>query len=103
MKKIIDGKLYDTETAERIYSMMQMGATGFGEFQETILYRKSNGEYFFNCIGNTWEFEEYIVIEDGTMIDAIIIPTSEEQAKNWCERTHISADRYIEVFGMPEE
>jgi len=103
MKKIINGKLYDTETAEQIYELTHMGASGFGEFEQQILYRKDNGEFFYNCIGNTWDFEEYIVLENGTMLDAIIIPTSVECAKAWCEKNLMDADRYIEVFGMPEE
>ena len=44
MKKIIDGKIYNTETAEKI-GFYCNGESGFGRFHET-LYKTQKGRYF---------------------------------------------------------
>jgi len=101
MKKIINRKLYDTDTAQEI------GAWGngyygndFNSMSET-LYRKRTGEYFLHGSGgprtqyatregNMWGWGEQIT------------PLSFDEARDWAEE-HLTADEYAEAFGMPDE
>lgn len=99
MKKIINRKLYDTDTAKAIGSWTN-NYTGFHAESER-LYRKKTGEYFL--YGSGGPMSKYAVsIENGTSGSSKIIPLSENEAKDWAEE-HLTADKYIAVFGNVEE
>ena len=101
MKKIINGKRYDTDTAKLIGEDWYSNRTDFSYWREE-LYRKNTGEYFLHGEGgpnsryaesvgqNTWSGGEKI------------IPLSIEAAQKWAEE-HLSADEYEKVFGVVEE
>jgi len=101
MKKIINKKLYDTETAQNI------GADGNGynanDFNcvcET-LYRKRTGEYFLHGEGGA---RSRYASREGNMWGwgQQIIPLTYDEAQEWAEK-HLTADEYAEAFGMPDE
>ena len=97
MKKIIDGKRYDTETAIKIGEWDYECYGNFNFCSET-LYQKKNGEFFLHGDGganskyaqqtgdNTWSGGEEI------------IPLSYEDAKKWVEK-NLDADTYEKIFG----
>lgn len=98
MKKIINGKLYDTDTAKEIKTIRNgNGPRDFHHITET-LYRKRTGEYFIHgeggpmsryavsCGQNEWSGSEQI------------IPLDYNAAKKWAEE-HMSADAYMAEFG----
>lgn len=74
MKKVIRGRLYDTETAKLIGSTSDTGET---------LYRKRTGEYFLCCIGDSGEH---------------IQPMTYDEAKGWAEKA-FKADKWAAEFG----
>ena len=79
MKKIIDGKLYDTKNAEN-----------FGTRTQTAtLYRKHDLTYFLH-------FTDTITGDDQIQV------ITEDQAKEWAIK-NLSAEEYIADFGEPEE
>lgn len=101
MKKIIGGKLYNTDTARRLASWDN------GEYYSSFdlvceaLYQKKTGEFFIygeggartkyaKCTSNLWSGGE------------AILPVSYEDARKWAEE-HISADMYEEIFGKISE
>lgn len=101
MKKIIEGKVYNTETAEFI------GSWNNGKFQNDFgyiaeeLYRKKTGEFFLygeggpqtkyvNCAGGVFSAGEQIVI------------LSFLEAKKWAE-TKLTVEVYEKIFGEIEE
>ena len=102
MKKIINGKMYNTETAKKI-GWWSNGAS-YSDFNriEEALYLKKTGEYFLfgeggpmtgyaeSCGDNCWSG------------GSAIRPMTEEQAKRWAEKK-LDADEYIAAFGEPEE
>ena len=101
MKKIINKKLYDTDTAQN------MGADGNGynvnDFNcvcET-LYRKRTGEYFLHGEGGA---RSRYASREGNMWGwgQQIIPLTYDEAQEWAEK-HLTADEYAEAFGMPDE
>lgn len=101
MKKIIDGKRYDTETAKEIGSdEFPGGRTDFHYWCET-LYQKKTGEFFIHGEGHGLSryAERYF---DGWGWGEKIIPISYDEARGWVEH-HLDADTYEEVFGPVAE
>ena len=102
MKKIINGRLYDTDTAKEIAADGNgLSPRDFRSYSET-LYLKRTGEYFLygeggpmtkyarSCGGNAWSG------------GSGIIPLTAEEAREWGEK-HMYADDYIAAFGPVEE
>lgn len=100
MKKIINGKKYDTDTAKFLLSRSN-NCTGFSYCYEE-LYLKKTGEFFLygkggamskysrSCGDNTWCGGEEIV------------PLTEAKAKKFVEE-YGDADDYEKIFGEVEE
>ena len=99
MKKIINRKLYDTDTATLI-GEYDNGFEDFLHIQEK-LYQKKNGEYFL--LGEGGARTEYCSM-DGTSRDwgYEIILFSKKEAMDWSEE-NLTADEYIQIFGNPGE
>lgn len=101
MKKIINGRMYNTETATELGNFWNgLSASDFGYLSET-LYRKKNGEFFLYGDGGAMTKYSYVVGNESCGGEEII-PLTEEQAKHWAEEK-LDADTYIEIFGEPEE
>ncbi len=100
MKKIINGKMYDTETAEHLYGhILNRGEL---DYVDEDLYRKNNGEYF--KAGQGGPFSDY-GWGDAYCRNAggpTIIPLSEGEARYFIERFGDTED-YERIFGTPEE
>mgnify|MGYP003609428542 CR=1 FL=1 len=102
MKKIINGKMYNTETANRIAGWDNgLGSSDFRSVDET-LYRKKTGEFFLHGIGGAMTRYARSCGENATCCGEGIVPLSIEEAKSWVEE-HCRAERYEEVFGVAEE
>lgn len=102
MKKIINGKVYDTSTAEKSATASSGGSYRDFTYWREALYRKKTGEYFLygeggpmsryakSCGQNEWSGGEEI------------IPLSYEAAQKWAEK-HLDGDEYEEIFGEVAE
>lgn len=103
MKKIINGKKYDTNTAKVIHRETN------GKFQNDCwyaaetLYKKKTGEYFLEIerggysrfvIAYTEQDPHYTTLR----IHAGIMPLSEREAKEWSEEA-MTGSEYEELFG----
>ena len=103
MKKIIDGRKYDTETAT------SLGYTEYGwesdfRYKYEELYRKRTGEFFLYGKGGPLTCYS-VVSPDGSIdcdIHSKIIPLDIDKAKTWAEE-HLSANTYEEIFGDVDE
>ena len=101
MKKIINGKKYDTDTAKCVADW----ENGYGhsdfQYMEEQLYRKRTGEFFLHGEGGamTQYAESYGNEYCG---GEKIIPISESEAKEWAEN-HLDGDTYEDIFGAVEE
>lgn len=101
MKKIINGKVYNTETAEQL-AKWDNGRWGSFDICEEKLYRKRNGEFFlYGCGGPKSAYAQ----PDGdnwmTSGHAIVL-LSEKEAREWAEE-HLNGDEYEAIFGIVEE
>ena len=102
MKQIINGKMYNTETAKEVGSYSNYGSwRDFNHYEET-LYKKKTGEFFLCGIGGA--MTKYAVSEGVNWWSggSQIIPLTFGEAKTWAEE-HLDADEYIEIFGEVKE
>jgi len=101
MKKVIEGALYNTETAKEI-GAWDNGLYGrdFGRCSET-LYRTKSGKYFLH--GDGGPMSKYAVRHgNSTSGSEEIRPYTPAEAAEWAEE-HLTADEYAAEFGEPEE
>lgn len=105
MKKIINNKRYDTETATYIAETSSrengIGPSNFNFWSET-LYQKRTGEYFLFGEGGPLSKYSQPYENDGSQSGYKIIPLTLGQAKQWAEKA-MDADEYETTFGPVEE
>ena len=101
MKKIINGKKYDTETSTRCGGY-KYGLVGDFNHEEETLYRKKNGEFFLHGEGGACTKYAKCCEPNSFTGGENIIPMTEEDAKKWGE-TYLNYDEYVGIFGEPEE
>lgn len=102
MKKVIEGSLYNTETARELGSIEPAGYNhnDFTYFKETLYLTKS-GKYFLHGQGGgNSRYGEWVGNTGGW--GEQIRPYSLREAKDWAE-DNLDGDNYIEIFGNPEE
>ena len=100
MKQVIEGKMYNTETATYVGSFQYLYPGDFRYYYEE-LYRKKTGEYFLYGEGDGLSpYAEYC--GSGWCFGKDIRPMCLDEAKEWVEK-HLSTGVYIAEFGEPEE
>ena len=101
MKKIINGKKYDTERAKEVACKVWCYYWDLN-FVAEKLYKKKTGEFFLYAEGgaNTIYATQYGCNSWGS--GERITPFTENQAKKWGE-ANMDGDAYEEVFGAVEE
>ena len=98
MKKVIDGKLYNTNTAQLVHSYGRGSA--WQEDKET-LYRSQKGAWFL--YGEGGPKSQYSEPEPGGgWSTGTLIPFTAGEALRWLEQ-HASADTALEHFGAKVE
>ncbi len=101
MKKIINGKKYDTETAE-VLGGFENGIPGNLNYCEERLYRKRTGEFFLYGYGGALTKYSVSVGSNAWSGGEDIQPLTEAGAKKWAEE-HLGAEDYEKIFGTVEE
>ena len=101
MKKVINGKMYNTETAD-LLATWDNGRWGNFDVLEEKLFRKRNGEFFL--YGHGGPRSPYSKFSgDGLEVGGkSIMLLSEKEAREWAEE-HLNGDEYEEIFGIVEE
>lgn len=102
MKKVINGSVYNTETAKKLGSVEPAGynSTNFSYYREA-LYRTKSGKYFLHGEGHARSrYGEWHGNTGGW--GEQIRPYAPDEAREWAEN-NLTADEYIEAFGEPEE
>lgn len=102
MKKIINGKVYNTETAKCCAEYEPSGnRRDFHWFCET-LYLKKNGEFFLHGEGGAASsYAESCGLNEWCGGEKIV-PLTYEEAAQWAEK-HLDGDEYEGIFGEIEE
>lgn len=101
MKKIINGRMYDTETAEIVAEASHGGVRDFRYYREE-LHRKKDGEFFLFGEGGGLSKYAHRSEDGGFDGGEAITPLTEEGARRWMEH-NASIEEYCVVFGTPSE
>ncbi len=101
MKKIINGKRYDTDTAKMVGEASYSNCSDFHYWSEE-LYRKKTGEYFLFGEGGPMSKYSQSVGENEWTGGHKIVPLTLKEAQRWAEK-HLSGDEYEALFGKAEE
>lgn len=101
MRKVINGKLYDTDTARPIVNWSKGYTTDFSYVSET-LYRKRTGEYFVHGKGGPMSAYRETIGQSQWSGGEAIRPLDYDAARRWMEG-HAEADQYEREFGIPDE
>ena len=101
MKKIINGRLYNTETA-KLVSSTDYGYPGNFAYWAESLYLKKTGEFFIHGIGGP--MSKYSRSAGGNTVTGgeEIIPLTVKEAQEWAEK-HLEVEEYEQIFGEVEE
>lgn len=101
MKKVINGKLYNTEAAKRLgYWNNGFSRSDFYFSEETMFKTKSDAYFLHGAGGANSQYGQWAGNSGGPGEE--IRPYTKNEAKQWCEGK-LSADEYISVWGSPEE
>ena len=101
MKKIINGRRYDTDSAKELGSNSYSNRTDFNFWEET-LYRKSTGEFFLYGEGGPASRYAQAVGQNSWSGGSRIMPMSTHEAKSWAEK-NLSGDEYEKIFDVAED
>ena len=102
MRKIINGRKYDTETATKIETYNNgLGYSDFGYVIES-LYIKKTGEFFLAGEGGALTKYAHRCSDKTRCNGNGVFPLSIDEAKEWCEN-HIDVEKYEELFGEVAE
>lgn len=101
MKKIIDGRRYDTDSAKYLAESIYSNYSDFHYWKET-LYRKTTGEYFLHGEGGPMSRYATATGQNSWSGGERIMPMSIEDAQKWAEE-HLDGDEYEKLFGAVED
>lgn len=101
MKKIVDGKTYNTDTAVEICSEFYSNRGDFRYCWET-LYVTKRGAYFLYGEGGPLSKYSVSTGQNSWSGGEAITPMTADEAMAWTEK-HGTADEYVEFFGEPDE
>ena len=102
MKKVIDGKLYDTKTAEFIATNDSNFSRGDFEYEDTDLYKTKKGNFFLSGEGGARSRWSTPVGNNGSQGGSGIEALTMEDARAWCEANDVDADIIAEHFPVEE-
>ena len=101
MRKVINGRTYNTETSKKIGNW-DNGIYG-SDFKscEEDLYKNTKGAYFL--VGEGGPLSKYAVSHGNSTSGSIeLIPMTATEAQEWAEG-HLTVDEYEAEFGVQEE
>lgn len=98
MKKIVNRKVYDTETAREIYEWWnELSTRDFAYCCETLYCTKKGNYFLFGEGGSMSKYAKYIGANE-VCGSRKIIPLTKEEVIKWGEKK-MSADAFLAEFG----
>ena len=97
MKKIIEGRLYNTETAKLLGEDSYSNPSDFNYWIES-LFQKRTGEFFLYGQGAPMSRHAPTTGQNERSGGAPTQPMTAENARQWAKQ-HLSADEYESIFG----
>lgn len=102
MKKIIKGKVYDTETAKKVGEYEPIPNTSDFHWYCETLYQKKTGEFFLHGEGNAASMYSKSCGQNEWCGGEKIFQLTFAEAQKWAEE-RLDGDEYCEIFGEPDE
>ncbi len=102
MKKVINGALYNTDTAKLLGNWDNGYPRNDFNFCEESLYRTKSGKYFLHGYGGPLSKYSVSHGDNEWCGGEHIEPLSSDTARDWSEE-HLTADEYSLIFGEPDE
>lgn len=102
MKKIISGRIYDTDTATNLGTWWSSSDVRDFSHVEEKLFRKRTGEYFLYGCGGPMSKYARAEGQNSWTGGERIMPMSWDEARAWAEE-HLDAEEYIAAFGPVSE
>lgn len=100
MRKIINGKLYNTDTAEFVDEYTYSYPSDFN-YEYEKLYRKRTGEFFLYGEGGPASKYSVCTGQNEWSGGEKLIPLSDDEAREWLEENS-DADTYLQYFTAEE-
>lgn len=104
LKKIIDGKTYNTKTASNLACYAYDNSPNQYEWQWEYLYQTRGGAFFLVAEGMT-EYTPYGAVLPGTndyVRGHVLLPLDANQLKAWLEMRDL-VEEYEEIYGEQDE
>ena len=101
MKKIINGKIYNTDTAAFIGNH-QYANMGDFHYEDTDLYRTPKGAFFVQGTGGAYSRWSRPCGSNGMSGGHGIQALTPTEALEWCEAAGIDADTIAQYFSVEE-
>ena len=101
MKKIINGRMYDTKTATLVGTASYSYPGDFSYWEEN-LYRKKTGEFFICGEGGPMSQYAHRIGQNLWSGGEKIRPLTLKEAREWAER-YLDVEKYEQTFGVIEE
>ena len=102
MKKVIDGKVYDTDTAQIIAEWSNAYGRSDFHFCEEQLLKTASGRYFIAGEGGAMSRYQEPAGNNSWTGGSDIEPLTEQEALQWCEDRQIDADIIALHFQVEE-
>ena len=102
MRKILQGRLYDTDTARYIGSNQSSCYKNDYRYFEEDFYRKKTGEFFLHGKGGPASRYAERLESGGCIGGEQIIPLPEEEAREWAEE-NLTVEECEGLWGTCEE
>lgn len=101
MKRIINGKIYNTETATLIGSHVHSNRGDF-HYEDTDLYVTKKGAFFVQGVGGAYSRWARPYGSNGMSGGSGIEAMTTAEALEWCEFSRIDADVIAQYFSVEE-
>ena len=101
MKLIINGKIYNTDTATRIGNRQHSNQGDF-HYEDTDLYRTPKGAFFVQGTGGAYSRWSQPCGSNGMSGGSGIQALTTAEALAWCEDAGIDADVITQYFSVEE-
>ena len=101
MKRIINGKIYNTDTATRIGNRQHSNQGDF-HYEDTDLYRTPKGAFFVQGTGGAYSRWSQPCGSNGMSGGSGIQALTTAEALAWCEDAGIDADVIAQYFAVEE-
>ncbi len=103
MRRVIDGKIYDTKTATAVCDLPCHHYPGDFQHHETVLYKTPKGNFFLAGKGGPMSLWAEPCGNNGWSGGSGLRPITREEAREYCEQAELGPEEMTEAGFVLEE